>query len=96
VQTYNRLVRRVGAEFPSKVTVQDLYSMACPGGRFTSTLDGATLRSPDGIHFVETVGAGADLLAPQILPLWEQLGHEQEASGGKVVIGRLRTHVSPA
>jgi peptidoglycan/LPS O-acetylase OafA/YrhL len=96
VLTYNRLVRQVAAEFPSKVTVQNLYSMACPGGRFTSTLEGATLRDPDGIHFVETVGAGADLLAPQILPLWEQLGHEQEASGGQVVIGRLPTHLSPA
>jgi hypothetical protein len=41
VLTYNRLVRQVAAEFPSKVTVQDLYSMACPGGRFTSMLDGA-------------------------------------------------------
>jgi peptidoglycan/LPS O-acetylase OafA/YrhL len=96
VQTYNRLVRQVGAEFPSKVTVQDLYSTVCPAGRFSSTLGGATLRDPDGIHFAEGVGTGADLLAPRILPLWEQLGHEEEASGGQVVLGRLPTHLSPA
>ncbi len=87
VETYNRLVDEVAAEFPSKVTVQDLYSMTCPDGKFLSTLDGALLRDPDGIHFSMSPGAGAALLAPRILPLWQQLGHEQEAAGGKVPDG---------
>ena len=95
VQEYNRLVREVGAEFPSKATVQDLYAMACPGRTFTATLHGAPLRSSDGVHFLVGVGQGADLLAAQILPLWEQLGHEQEAAGGVVVRGPLPTHFSP-
>jgi peptidoglycan/LPS O-acetylase OafA/YrhL len=84
VQKYNSLVKEVGAEFPTKVTVQDLYSMTCPGGKYLATLHGALLRDPDGIHFNVSPGTGAALLAPRILPLWEQLGHEQEASGGKI------------
>jgi len=96
VQEYNRLVREVGAEFPATVTVQDLYAMTCPGGKFTPTLAGVQLRSPDGVHFAPGAGIGADLLAPRILPLWEQLGHEQEAAGGTVVTGSIPTHLFPA
>ena len=91
VQKYNSLVKEVAAEFPSKVTLQDLYSMTCPDGRFVATLHGVALRDPDGIHFNIAPGTGAALLAPQILPLWEQLGHEQEASGGKVLKGPAPT-----
>jgi peptidoglycan/LPS O-acetylase OafA/YrhL len=87
VQKYNSLVREVGAEFPTKVTVQDLYSMVCPDGKFMPTLDGLPLRDADGVHFSMAGGAGAALLAPRILPLWEQLGHEQEADGGAIVTG---------
>jgi len=96
VQAYNRLVKEVGAKHPSTVTVQDLYSMTCPHGKFTPTLAGAPLRTPDGIHFEEAPGTGADLLAPRLLPLWEELGHEQEAGGGNVVTGPLPAHLSPA
>ncbi len=87
VEKYNSLVRAVGAEFPSQVTVQDLYAMTCPGGKFVATLDGKPLRDGDGVHFSPAPGGGA-LLAPQILPLWETLGHEQEAAGGTVQTGR--------
>jgi hypothetical protein len=90
VLAYNRIVREVASQFPSTVTVQDLYSLACPHGVFQADLHGAPLRVPDGIHFEYPVaGTGGDLLAPAILPLWEQLGHEQEASGGRVVRGPL-------
>ncbi len=91
VQRYNSLVRQVAAEFPSKVTLQDLYAMTCPVGKFVPTLDGVPLRDPDGIHFSIAAGTGAALLAPQILPLWEQLGHEQEAAGGKLPTGSAPT-----
>ncbi len=87
VQKYNTLVRAVGAEFPSQVSVQDLYALTCPGGKFMPTLDGKPLRGADGVHFSPAPGGGA-LLAPQILPLWETLGHEQEAAGGAVQRGR--------
>jgi hypothetical protein len=85
VETYNRLVKEVGDEFPATVTVQDLYSMTCPHGRFLFSLGGVALRDVDGIHFAASPGAGASLLAPNILPLWEQLGHKQEASGGQIL-----------
>jgi peptidoglycan/LPS O-acetylase OafA/YrhL len=94
VAAYNRLVDQVGAEHPGTVTVQDLDAMACPGGRFTSTLHGVELRTPDGIHFDTAPGTGAALLAPQILPLWETLGHEQEAAGGAVRTGPLPARLS--
>ena len=96
VQKYNSLVEQVAAENPSTVTVQDLYSMTCPGGKYLSTLDGAPLRDPDGIHFEDSPGTGAALLAPRILPLWEQLGHEQEAAGGKVLTKPAPTKLAPA
>jgi peptidoglycan/LPS O-acetylase OafA/YrhL len=96
VKEYNHLVNEVGAEFQSKVTVQDLFSMTCPNGKFLSTFDGVPLRDADGTHFVVGPGVGAALLAPRILPLWEQVGHEQEASGGQVVTNPVPTHLSPA
>jgi peptidoglycan/LPS O-acetylase OafA/YrhL len=87
VQEYNTLVKEVGSENPSKVTVQDLYSMTCPDGKFQASLNGQPLRDADGVHFALVPGAGAALLAPKILPLWEELGHEQEAAGGKIPKG---------
>jgi hypothetical protein len=68
--------------------VQDLYSLACPQGKFTPTLGGVPLRDPDGIHFAITSGTSA-LLAPALLPLWEDLGHRQEAGGGAVLTASL-------
>jgi peptidoglycan/LPS O-acetylase OafA/YrhL len=94
VDAYNTLVKEVGAENPRTVAVQDLFKTVCPGGKFTPTLNGAPLRDPDGVHFQVAVGTGADLLAPAILPLWEDLGHRQEASGGRVVMTPLPKHYS--
>ena len=48
---YNDLLYQVAAEDPSKVSVIDLNAIVCPGGTFHSTLDGVTIRAPDGIHF---------------------------------------------
>jgi SGNH domain (fused to AT3 domains) len=89
---YNDLVRRVAATNSSKVTVQDLDSVVCPGGVFSPTLHGVSIRDPDGVHFTNprTSGmkdVGGEYLAPSILPLWESLGHLQEAeSGGAAVV----------
>lgn len=41
VLVYNQIVREVAAKFPSTVTVQDLYSLACPRGVFQADLGGA-------------------------------------------------------
>jgi peptidoglycan/LPS O-acetylase OafA/YrhL len=97
VEVYNELVHQVGEEFPTTVTVQDLFPLACPGGKFTPTLNGVQLRDPDGIHFAYSANGGAQLLAPSILPLWEDLGHRQEAGGGHVITGPVPSlaHLSP-
>jgi hypothetical protein len=89
LSAYNDLVREVGAEFPSSVTVQDLDAVVCPGGNYTSDLHGVPVRTADGVHFVyppvtnsyspPTVVEGGEYLAPALLPLWEELGHEQQA-----------------
>jgi peptidoglycan/LPS O-acetylase OafA/YrhL len=48
---YNDLLYQVAAEDQSRVSVVDLNAIVCPGGTFHSTLDGVTIRAPDGIHF---------------------------------------------
>jgi hypothetical protein len=48
---YNDLLYQMAAEYPSKVSVVNLNAIVCPGGTFRSTLDGVTIRAPDGIHF---------------------------------------------
>jgi peptidoglycan/LPS O-acetylase OafA/YrhL len=88
---YNGLLRKVAAEDPGNVTVQNLDAMVCPGGTYVSSMNGVPLRS-DGVHFVWPYrGEGADYLAPEILPLWQDLGHEQEvAAGGRTILpGRV-------
>jgi hypothetical protein len=47
---YNRLLRRVAAEFPGKVSVVDYGSILSPKGVFTSYIDGVQVRTPDGVH----------------------------------------------
>jgi peptidoglycan/LPS O-acetylase OafA/YrhL len=78
VLAYNKLVREVVSANPEKTSLLDLYSMVCPGGHFESTIDGVTVRSPDGIHFsVE----GGILLAPKIWPTVVSVGRAQMAAG---------------
>jgi hypothetical protein len=67
---YNDMVRQVAAEHPSDVRVEDFGGMVCPGGVFTSTLDGVQIRDGDGVHIVPTPVAGqwlADHLLPQVV-----------------------------
>lgn len=89
LNAYNDLVRQVASEFPFSVTVQDLDAVVCPGGRYEADLHGVPIRTADGVHFVYSRAApgsgsptevdGGQYLAPALLPLWEQLGHEQQA-----------------
>ena len=51
VATYDSLLREVAAEHPGNVEVDDFGAEVCPGGRFTSTIDGVRVRLPDGVHF---------------------------------------------
>ncbi len=51
LKAYNDLLYEVAAEHPSTASVVNLNAIVCPGGRFESTIDGVTIRAPDGIHF---------------------------------------------
>jgi peptidoglycan/LPS O-acetylase OafA/YrhL len=47
---YNRLARKVTAEFPGKVSVIDYGDLLAPHGVFTEDQDGVQVRTSDGIH----------------------------------------------
>jgi hypothetical protein len=77
---YNGILRQVADENRDVATIQNLNALVCPEGDYEASMNGVPLRS-DGVHFVWFYrGEGADYLAPEILPLWEDIGHEQEAS----------------
>jgi peptidoglycan/LPS O-acetylase OafA/YrhL len=73
---YNDMVRSVAAEYPATVRVEDFDAMICPGGVYTTNLDGVQLRDGDGVHIVPTPAAG-QWLAGHILPEIVQVGRLQ-------------------
>ena len=75
---YNAMVRKVAAEHPSTVRVEDFGGLVCPGGTYTATLDGVLLRDGDGVHIVPTAAAGG-WLAARLLPEVVQIGRLQMA-----------------
>jgi peptidoglycan/LPS O-acetylase OafA/YrhL len=97
LDAYNGLLRRVAAQHPGQVYMQDLNSYVCPGGTYTEDLDGIPVRESDGSHFALQPGVGGDYLAPAILPYWVDLGHLQEAStnGASVPSGALPRYFAP-
>jgi hypothetical protein len=96
-EAYNGLLRKVAAQHPGQVYVQDLNSYVCPGGNYTEDLDGVPVRQSDGSHFAMEPGAGGDFLAPAILPYWVDLGHLQEArtNGASIPRGSLPRYFAP-
>jgi hypothetical protein len=95
---YNSLLRKVAAEYPNKVYLQDLNADVCPGGSYVEGLNGVPVRQPDGLHFDMVPGTGGAYLAPAILPYWVKLGHLQQArtGGASVQVGRLPRFFAPA
>jgi hypothetical protein len=95
---YNTLLRKVAAEHPGNVFMQDLNAGVCPGGSYVEDLDGVPVRQPDGLHFDMQPGTGGAYLAPAILPYWLTLGHLQEArsGGASVHVGPLPKFFAPA
>jgi peptidoglycan/LPS O-acetylase OafA/YrhL len=75
---YNAELRRVAAEHPATVRVEDFGAMVCPGGAYTTTVDGVQLRDGDGVHIVPTPAAG-QWLADHLLPEVVQVGRLQMA-----------------
>jgi peptidoglycan/LPS O-acetylase OafA/YrhL len=94
---YNALLRKVAAQHPDQVYVQDLNAYVCPGGRYTQDLGGIPVRESDGSHFDMQPGGGGDYLAPAILPYWMDLGHLQEArtNGASLPAGTLPRFFAP-
>jgi lysophospholipase L1-like esterase len=74
VNEYNEIVAQVAAQHPGVVTVVPLGAYLDPGGRFTSTIDGITVRASDGVH---TTFAGDQYLAPKLLPELDRLAGVQ-------------------
>ncbi|HWE67528.1 MAG TPA: acyltransferase family protein [Acidimicrobiales bacterium] len=77
---YNKLVRQVAAERPQTQSVVDLDAAACPGGHYTATKNGQTIRNvSDGVHF--TIQGGY-VLAPYLMPQVVAAGRAQAAQAG--------------
>ncbi|MGA2837253.1 MAG: acyltransferase family protein [Acidimicrobiales bacterium] len=91
---YNAMVRQVAAEHPSDVEVEDFGGMVCPGGVFTSTLDGVQIRDGDGVHIVPTPAAG-QWLASRLLPQVVQVGRLQMAGRSLAAASVTPTTGSP-
>ncbi len=64
---------------PQTDSVVDLNAAACPGGKFTSTVDGVVIRRSDGVHFTN---AGGEVLAPKLMPPIVAAGRAQAATAG--------------
>ncbi len=76
VNAYNAMLRRVASTHPGEVSVFDLSALVSPNGKYAATVDGVTVRSPDGVHFTT---AGGAWLAPRILPTLVRLGRSHHA-----------------
>jgi hypothetical protein len=77
LEEYNKLVKEVAAEHPHADSVVDLDAAACPGGRYSTTKNGVSIRAvDDGIHFSPDGGV---VLAPYVMPLIVAAGRTQAA-----------------
>ena len=74
---YNKLLGEVAALHPKTDSVVDLDGVVCPGGTFTTTIDGAAVRRDDGVHFTDLGGA---VVAKDIMPPIVASGRAQMAA----------------
>lgn len=51
LRAYDQAVRQAAQALPTEAFVVDLGGMVCPGGRYAQSVDGLTLRAPDGVHY---------------------------------------------
>jgi hypothetical protein len=47
----SEVIEPIASSFPDRVTLIDLDSVVCPGGRFTNDFEGIAPFRPDGNHF---------------------------------------------
>jgi lysophospholipase L1-like esterase len=77
---YNKLLKEVAAEHPHVDSVVNLGTAACPGGRYSTTKGGVTIRTvDDGVHFSP---AGGVVLAPYVMPQIVAAGRAQALASG--------------
>ena len=77
---YNTLLKEVAAEHPQLNSVVNLGTVACPGGHYSSTKDGVTIRTvDDGVHFTPEGGV---VLAPYVMPQIVAAGRAQAKTPG--------------
>ncbi len=72
VDEYNAIVQAVAARHPGTVAVVPFGTYLDPGGHFTTTIRGVTVRGSDGIH---TTMAGDALIAPELLAQLARLSY---------------------
>jgi hypothetical protein len=74
VDAYNKLIRKVASENAKTVTIFDLNKeFTVTKDVYTPTIDGYTVRNPDGIHFTL---AGGELAGRLLFPLVDKLALE--------------------
>ncbi len=78
IDRFNQLLRAAQARHPKQSVIVDLYSMVCPGGHFTATMDGVTIRSEDGAHFP---GTAIPPVAAKLLPVLYRLASAGTSPG---------------
>jgi hypothetical protein len=71
--TFNQLLADAARRHPKQSVLVDFNAMVCPGGKFTSRLDGVTIRGSDGLHFPL---APLPPVAKRLLPVLRQLAAE--------------------
>jgi hypothetical protein len=79
LDAFNALVRQVAAAHPLTDSVVDLDGATCPGGHYTTSIDGVTVRRTDGVHY--TIEGGT-FLVPKIMPAIVAAGRAQAAATG--------------
>jgi hypothetical protein len=73
VRAYNAMLRSVAAQFPGVVHVYDLNQLVDPGGQFTLSIGGVSVRWVDGVHFTYS---GGRFVLPHLVPVLRQLAAE--------------------
>jgi hypothetical protein len=64
VDRYNQIVEAVANEFPSFVSIDDLWTVLDPNGGYSTVVDGLVARGSDGVHI--TAAAVDTLIEPAL------------------------------
>jgi peptidoglycan/LPS O-acetylase OafA/YrhL len=81
---FDRILEQVAKAHPHDVEVDDFGAEVCPGGTFQRVVDGITIRTADGVHFVYKSSEGptapvAKWLAWKLFPEAVRIGRLQMA-----------------